>query len=94
VTRRGPCVVFRPSAIRQPGAANALDVTLSRQGLRLTAEGGPATVSVRRFADEFRPLATVAAAASAVLRIGPDLAPQPWHARVAPADRATVCGLG
>jgi hypothetical protein len=94
VTRRGPCVVFRPSAVGQPGAATALDVTLPPQGLRLTAEGGPATVSVRRFADEFRPVGTVAASAAAILRIGPDLAPQPWHARVAPADRATVCGLG
>jgi hypothetical protein len=93
VTRRGSCVVFLPSAVKPPGTANALDITLPSRGIRVTAEGGPATVAVRRFADEVHPVGTLAASASAVLRIGPDLAPQPWHARVAPADRATVCGL-
>ena len=93
VTRRGSCVVFLPSAVKPPGTANALDITLPSRGIRVTAEGGPATVAVRRFGDEVHPVGTLAASASAVLRIGPDLAPQPWHARVAPADRATVCGL-
>ena len=94
VRGRGPCVSYRPSAVIQPGITNSVDVTLPLGGLRLTAEGGPATISVRRFADELRPVGAVAAATPALLRIAPDLAPQPWHVRIAPAERATVCGVG
>jgi hypothetical protein len=36
----------------------------------------------------------VASGASATLRIRPDLGSLPWHLRVAPMARATVCGLG
>jgi hypothetical protein len=48
---------------------------------------------VRRFAGQFQPVGNVAASASATLRIRPDLAPQSWHVRLVPTERATVCGL-
>ena len=82
------------SGANATGTANTVDVTLPLGGVRLTAEGEPATISVRRFADELRPVGTVAASAPALLRIAPDLAPQPWRLRIAPAERATVCGVG
>ena len=56
--------------------------------------GGPTTVAVRRFADAFQPLGTVAAAAGATLRVEPDRASLPWRLSVAPAERVRVCGLG
>jgi hypothetical protein len=92
LTRRRACVLYRPAGTTSEGATSQLDLTLPVAGLRVTAHGGPTTVSVRRFGDEWEPAGKVAAGASGVLRIASDLAPQPWHVRVAPADRATVCG--
>jgi hypothetical protein len=94
--RRGPCVSFRPAAFTPATAANELHVEVPPQGLLLSARGGQATVSLRRFADGYpeRPLGTLApSAGAAALRIRPDLAEQPWHLRVAPAGSATVCSL-
>jgi hypothetical protein len=93
VTGRGACVTFRPAGVTPPGATSELRVAVPRTGLLVTSEGSPAAVGLRRFAEEFQPLGSVASGASAVLRIGPDLATQPWHLRVAPTDRAMVCGL-
>jgi hypothetical protein len=94
VMRHGPCLTFLPAGVNPGGVSNAVDLPLPPQGLRLTAGGGAVTVSMRRFADGFQPVGTLAASASAVLHIGPDLAPQQWHARIAPTAGATVCGLG
>jgi hypothetical protein len=96
VRKRGPCVSFRPAGLTPAGVSPELQLTVPPTGLRLTAEDGPAAVSARRFADTFpsRPQATLAPGADATMRIPRDLAPQPWHARVRPAGRVTVCGLG
>ncbi|HEV7461049.1 MAG TPA: hypothetical protein VGN78_10965 [Solirubrobacteraceae bacterium] len=94
VVRRGGCVAFVPAGATTADASHQLDVAVPAAGLVVTAQGGPVTVSVRRFADEFLPVGRLSASASAVLRIGPDLSGRPWHARVAPTDRATVCGVG
>jgi hypothetical protein len=63
-------------------------------GLVLTARGGGATVSFRRFADHYPddPLARLSAGGSGLLTIRPDRSPRPWHVRVAPEARLTACG--
>jgi hypothetical protein len=94
VVRRGACVSFVPARATSVDASRQLDVAVPSAGLVVTAQGGSVTVSVRRFADEFQPIGRLAGSASGVLRIGPDLSARPWHARVAPTDRATVCGVG
>jgi hypothetical protein len=85
LTARGSCTTIRPSA----SAEFTLPVVI-------TTKGGSATLSVRRFADQFpqAPVATLRANTSTLLRIAPDRATQPWHVRVAPSASATVCGLG
>jgi hypothetical protein len=93
VTGRDACLTFDPAGATPPGATSELRLAVPPTGLLVTGEGGLVAVGVRRFADEFQAVGTVAAGASAVLRIGPDLATQPWHLRVAPTERARVCGL-
>jgi hypothetical protein len=92
---RGPCVAFTPTDVRAGETTPTLDLTLPRAGVLVRAVGGPAAVSVRRFAETFpaTPLATVGPGASGVLRIDGDDAPQPWHVRLAPQGRVTACGL-
>jgi hypothetical protein len=95
VNARGGCVIFRPAPFTPSPASNELSVTMPRGGLTVTADGGPATVGVRRFAAGYsaQPQGTLVAGATGSLRILPDLAPQPWHVRVTPVDGATVCGV-
>jgi hypothetical protein len=93
VTGGGGCRTFRPAGFTASPTANDLRVTLPPGGLLVTAEGGPVSVGVRRFADGFQQVGNVTPGGSAALRIRPDLAPQPWQVRVAPTGRATVCGL-
>jgi hypothetical protein len=61
--------------------------------LLLEATGGSASVGVRRFADEFQTLGTLAPGGPATLVIAPDGSPRAWHVRLSPAARAVACGL-
>lgn len=89
LARRRGCVRFRAT-----GAPLALlQTTVPRSGLRLTVEGGPAEVSVRRFADTFEPVGRLVPSVAALLQIPPDRASRPWRLQVEPTERATVCGL-
>lgn len=90
---RDGCVTFVSGGTLRAAATGEVDTTVPPSGVVVTARGGPATIGVRRFADEFQTVGTLAASSSAVLRIGPDLAAQPWHIRVAAVGGATVCGL-
>jgi hypothetical protein len=92
---RGGCVRFRPAAAGPAEPAAKLELTLPPGGIVLTATGGSATVSVRRFAATYpeQPLGRLAASGSGVLRIDADRAPQPWHVRVAPEAGVAACGL-
>ena len=94
VTRGGGCVTFVPADAGPPQPAPAIELTVPAGGLILTASGGGATVTVRRFADGYpeEPLGRIAPGGSGRLAIRPDLAPQPWHVRVAPEARVTACG--
>ena len=83
------CVRFRPNGA-QPAV---LRLTVPPGGLLLKAVGGPAKVSVRRFATVFpaEPLTTLTG--SGVLKIDPDRAPQPWHVQLTPAASAEACSV-
>jgi hypothetical protein len=94
VAGQGACVVFMPSDVTNASTSASLVVRVPAAGLRLTAGGGSATLLVRRFADEFRAIGTLAAPTPAAMRIAPDRAPQPWHLEVVPMDKISVCGLG
>jgi hypothetical protein len=93
VVDRGACVAFRPRGRSSGSVTGELEVTVPPAGVLLTAEGGAATVGVRRFGDEFRDVGRLAPSASATVRIRSDRAGQAWHMRVEPTERATVCGL-
>ena len=89
LARGGACV-----RLRGTGAPNTLlQTTVPSSGLRLTAEGGPAEVSVRRFADSFERVGRLAPSTPALLQIPPDRASTAWHVQVEPTERAIVCGL-
>jgi hypothetical protein len=93
-TRAGGCVEFTPAGAGPAQPDPALELTVPASGLVLSARGGDATVSVRRFADRFPddPLGRVSAGGSGRLTIRPDRSPKPWHVRVAPDARLTACG--
>jgi hypothetical protein len=94
VARRGACLSARRAAFTSSGGTVAVDVTVPAGGLVVAAGDGPVGIQVRRFADAFVPLGSVAPRAAAALRIRPDDAARRWHLRVAPSATATVCGLG
>jgi hypothetical protein len=89
------CVAFVPAAAGPAEPAPAVELTVPSTGLLLTATGGGATVTVRRFADGFpeRPLARLAPGGTGMLAIRADRAPNPWHVRVAPEGRMTACSV-
>ena len=91
VAERDGCVEFTPAAAGPAEPRPSLDLTVPSDGLVVTGE---ATVAVRRFAGGFpdEPVGRIAPGGSGLLAIRADNAPQPWHARVAPAGRVTTCG--
>lgn len=90
--RQGPCLIFAPGA--NESTTTWLDITLPPTGVLVASLGGSTVVGVRRFAADFQSVGSVPPPGSVVLRIGGDLAREPWHVRIAPADGARVCGLG
>jgi hypothetical protein len=95
VRTEGGCVRFRPDAATPAATIAELQVTLPAGGLLLTADGGRATLTLRRFAVTFPPdpAAKLAPGGSSVLRPGSDRARQPWHVRLAPEAGVSACGL-
>lgn len=89
----GTCLTFTPDAFKVGVAATELQMSLPPGGLRISVEGGAATVAVRRFSQQFQPIGSIAPGASADLSISRDLARGPWQVQIAPDSRATVCGL-
>jgi hypothetical protein len=88
------CVRFRAAAYVPASAAAAIELRLPAAGIALTSQGGPATVGVRRFGSEFQQIGAIAPGGQTVLRISPDLAPQPWYVQVAPTAVVLACALG
>jgi hypothetical protein len=93
LSTRAGCVTFQPAAFTPAGASNSVDLRLPTGGLQLHTGDAPASVSVRRFADQFSSLGTVASHASGVLDVKADLAPQPWHVQVVSSAAVTACGM-
>jgi hypothetical protein len=95
VTQDGGCVAFAPASAGPAEPQPALELTLPAGGVVISADRGPATISIRRFADGFseRPLGRIAAGRSGRLAIRADRAAQPWHVRVVPEARATACAM-
>ena len=91
VTGRGSCVLLRSGN----GAAARSEIAVRGTSPRLviTAQGGPATVGVRRFAAQFQYVGTVLPSTRSTVRIGPDLSTRRWDVLVVAASRASVCGL-
>jgi hypothetical protein len=94
VTRSRGCIAFTPAAAGPYQPPPAVELTVPRDRLVITAGGG-ATVTVRRFADGFpdEPLGRIAPDGSGTLAIRADLASTPWHVRVASEGRMTACGV-
>ena len=92
-TPSGGCVEFAPAGAGPAAPEPAIELTVPASGLVLTARGGGATVSYRRFADRYPddPLDRLASGGSGLLTIRPDRSPRPWHVRVAPEARLTAC---
>jgi hypothetical protein len=92
-TPSGGCVEFVPTGAGPAAREPAIELTVPATGLVLTARGGGATVSYRRFADGYPddPLDHLAPGGSGLLTIRPDRSPRPWHVRVAPEARLTAC---
>jgi hypothetical protein len=92
-TPSGGCVEFAPTGAGPAAPEPAVELTVPAGGLVLTARGGGATVSYRRFADRYPddPLDRLASGGSGLLTIRADRSPRPWHVRVAPEARLTAC---
>jgi hypothetical protein len=90
VRTQGSCVFLT----RGSSAKSAfVEVIIPASGVIMTADGGPATVGIRRFADISHPLGTLTSSAPASVKIAPDGATQPWLLTVTPTRRVAVCGL-
>ncbi len=89
----GACVTFSTANAGAPPAGSRLVLTLESGALRLMAGGGAAGVGVRRFAEGYVSLGTLAASRPATLTISPDLASAAWHLLIVPTARVTACGL-
>jgi hypothetical protein len=90
---RGPCVIFTVAAYVPGTGAASVQLIARSPAVEVATGQGATTVGVRRFADEFRTVATVATHRHpGLLHLGADRASQPWRLLVSPARRATVCG--
>jgi hypothetical protein len=94
VRTRGGCVRFRPDAVTPAGMVAELQLTVPAGGMLIRADGGRASVGLRRFAATFPPdpAARLAPGGAAVLAPGSDRATQPWHVRLSPDAGVSACG--
>jgi hypothetical protein len=90
---RGACAGFAADRVIPVGATAALAVTVPASGLALQAIGAPAVVGVRRFADTFQALGTLAPGGRVTLAARMDRSPRPWHVQIVSSGRVLACGL-
>lgn len=92
----GSCVEVRPAAFGPDGDGANLHLVLPAGGLRVTGPEAPVRVNLRRFAPDYvpEPLGELRAASGGILRIRPDLSPEPWRVRLTSERPFTACGLG
>jgi hypothetical protein len=95
ISVRGGCVTFTPAQVTSAGGSPpAFAVTIPAAGVLIQSTGGSTRVAVRRFADRFQALGTLAGGGAATLVIAPDRSSRQWHLQMVPAGRALACGLG
>jgi hypothetical protein len=87
------CLTFTQSSFLAVGERPEIAVTVPPAGLLLRAGAAAATVRIRRFADEFQTVGTLAGDATATLQIAPDRSARPWHLQLTASGRAVLCGL-
>lgn len=96
VRREAGCVMFEPAPYLPGEATPSIQLTVPPAGLLVLGDDAPTAVRTRRFSAVFpaRPDGRLGPGRSGVLRIGRDLAPQPWHVSLTSAAPVTACGLG
>jgi hypothetical protein len=87
----GGCVRFTPAAFVPQGVSSSIEVAIPAGGLIIRPGSSPTTVGVRRFSSSALPLGTVAPGTEAGMLVKPDLAPQPWHVRLAATTPFSAC---
>ena len=89
------CVVFRPDPITRVMAAPAVELTVPPEGLLLETDGGPAALTLRRFATGFGedPHVRLVPGRAAAMPLGATGATPPWHVRIEPAGELRACDL-
>lgn len=93
------CVRLLPSAALAPGQTGTVTVTIPAASaasaaaltVTVTAAGAPASVAFARFSPAFTPLGTVAAGATAVVRVRRDATAQPWRLQLESVAPVRVC---
>ena len=91
-------VALRPSATAGAGlsclnVAHRFVASVPPGGLLLKADGAPATVAIRRFADAYHSLGTVTPGRPVAVLIAPDRSPKPWLLEVSPGSTVAACTL-
>ena len=74
-----------------PGSSPALTLTVPAAGLLIRSGDASATVGLRRFADQFQTLGTLAPNATARLRITPDRSSRPWQLQLSSTASLLAC---
>jgi hypothetical protein len=69
----------------------ATQLIYPRGGIAVRAATAPVQVGVRRFADQFQPIGTVAAGSAGELHIAPDSAAVPWRLQLKSSGPITTC---
>lgn len=88
----GPCVIRTASSVAAPDAPSVqVTLPLPPGGALIRALRGNAAVAVRRFADQYEPVGTIASGASAMLRIGPDRAARGWDVQASSSGKVAIC---
>lgn len=89
----GPCRSLTPAPFAAAGSSPHAELPLPAAGVLVRTGSAPAAVGIRRFAEGFQYLGTLASGSAASLRIAPDAAPQPWQLQLGSNGPVTVCPL-
>ena len=85
------CARWTPPAFQPSTRSATLRLTLPAAGIVVRAGAASVAVSLRRFASSFQALGTLAAQATATLRIAPDLAGVAWHVQLSSTAPLVAC---
>jgi hypothetical protein len=86
------CLTFA-SGFNAAGTQSQIQLAVPPGGVLVTAVNAPASVGVRRYAQAFHGVGTLAAGATGALRISPDRSALPWHLQLVTQGRVIACQL-